>query len=250
MACTARSGMSQSSAGDSDKHTTLDSRRALGLAFENLDRSCPIVPCRSQAEQLQAVLLDDGEELDGHAAGLFCAALPLLHRGLAGVEEAGKDRLADGWLTRIRLICSGAKLSGTARQDASKCRIVALSSAPTLNIVEAEEWIASKASLLNLRLRRHGILPGCKSQTNPSPEAVDRPAGPQHECKPSQAPGNRPVRRPRYSPGLSWRQVFIHPKLPSLTRTMERVPQFTSETWILSDPAPRPFGENKSHNKD
>ena len=41
---------------------------------------------------MQAVLLDDGEELDGHAAGLFYAALPLLHRGLAGVEGAGKDR--------------------------------------------------------------------------------------------------------------------------------------------------------------
>ena len=41
------------------------------------------------------MLLDDGEELDGHAAGLFYAALPLLHRGLAGVEVAGKDRLAD-----------------------------------------------------------------------------------------------------------------------------------------------------------
>ena len=38
------------------------------------------------------MLLDDGEELDGHAAGLFYAALPLLHRGLAGVEGAGKDR--------------------------------------------------------------------------------------------------------------------------------------------------------------
>jgi hypothetical protein len=44
---------------------------------------------------LQAVLLDDGEELDGHAAGLFYAALPLLHGGLAGVEVAGKDGLAD-----------------------------------------------------------------------------------------------------------------------------------------------------------
>jgi hypothetical protein len=41
------------------------------------------------------VLLDDGEELDGHAAGLFYAALPLLHRGLAGVAVAGKDGLAD-----------------------------------------------------------------------------------------------------------------------------------------------------------
>ena len=41
------------------------------------------------------MLLDDGEELDGHAAGLFYAALPLLHRGLAGVEGAGKDGLAD-----------------------------------------------------------------------------------------------------------------------------------------------------------
>jgi hypothetical protein len=44
---------------------------------------------------LQAVLLDDGQELDGHAAGLFYAALPLLHRGLAGVEVAGEDGLAD-----------------------------------------------------------------------------------------------------------------------------------------------------------
>lgn len=41
---------------------------------------------------------------------------------------------------------------GVAKQDASKLRIVALSIAPTLYIAEAEEWIASNASLLNLRL--------------------------------------------------------------------------------------------------
>ena len=163
------------------------------------------------------MLLDDGEELEGHAAGLFYAALPLLHGGLAGVEVAGKDRgrpthrmeqRRDEWGTRLRAkgpglkpidsmgliqwaeahcslrkaktgvypqpvkprskqavcggtkvppfqnadLCSGfLKLCGTARQEASKWRIVALSSAPTLSIAEAEEWIASKTSLLNLR---------------------------------------------------------------------------------------------------
>ena len=55
----------------------------------------PILHASDSGEHLQAVLLDDGEELDGHAAGLFYAALPLLHRGLAGVEGAGKDGLAD-----------------------------------------------------------------------------------------------------------------------------------------------------------
>jgi hypothetical protein len=38
------------------------------------------------------------------------------------------------------------------RQEASNFRMVVLSIAPTLYIAEAEEWIASKASLLNLRL--------------------------------------------------------------------------------------------------
>jgi len=66
----------------------------LGPAFETWGRSYPIRHASDSGEHLQAVLLDDGEELDGHAAGLFYAALPLLHRGLAGVEVAGKDRLA------------------------------------------------------------------------------------------------------------------------------------------------------------
>jgi hypothetical protein len=43
-------------------------------------------------------------------------------------------------------------LQKSGKQDASKLRIVALSIAPTLYIAEAEEWIASNASLLNLRL--------------------------------------------------------------------------------------------------
>ncbi len=39
-----------------------------------------------------------------------------------------------------------------ARQVSSKSRIVVLSIAPTLNSAEADEWMASKASLSNLRL--------------------------------------------------------------------------------------------------
>ena len=58
------------------------------------------------------MLLNDGEELDGHAAGLFYAALPLLHRGLAGVEGAGKDGLADALAHANRLDSGGIMNTG------------------------------------------------------------------------------------------------------------------------------------------
>ncbi|WP_367279860.1 hypothetical protein [Blastomonas sp.] len=44
----------------------------------------------------------------------------------------------------------GVGVGGAARQLLSKLRMVALSIAPTLRSVEADAWIASKASLLNL----------------------------------------------------------------------------------------------------
>lgn len=44
---------------------------------------------------MQAVLLDDGEQLQGHAAGALGSGLPLLYRRFAGVEVARKYRLAD-----------------------------------------------------------------------------------------------------------------------------------------------------------
>src|ERR1700693_3920378 len=50
------------------------------------------------------------------------------------------------------LICAGFNTGGDVRQEASNLRMVVLSIAPTLYIAEAEEWIASKASLLNLPL--------------------------------------------------------------------------------------------------
>ena len=50
---------------------------------------------RSVGEELEAVLLHEGEELEGHAAGALGAGLPLLNGGLAGVEVAGEDGLAD-----------------------------------------------------------------------------------------------------------------------------------------------------------
>lgn len=53
--------------------------------------------------------------------------------------------------SRMRLICAGSIPTGTARWRASKSRIVALSSAPTLWSAAADEWIASETSLLNLR---------------------------------------------------------------------------------------------------
>ncbi len=58
-----------------------------------------------------------------------------------------------GWLTcacsRIILICVGARVDGTARQDSSNWRIVVWSMAPTFCNAAAEAWIAAKASLLN-----------------------------------------------------------------------------------------------------
>ena len=44
----------------------------------------------------------------------------------------------------------GLHAGGVAKQPLSKLRIVAMSIAPTLRNAEAEAWIASKASLLNL----------------------------------------------------------------------------------------------------
>ena len=49
---------------------------------------------------------------------------------------------------RSFLICPG----GVVRQNSSNLFIVVLSIAPTLQRADADEWIASKASLLNLRL--------------------------------------------------------------------------------------------------
>jgi hypothetical protein len=46
-------------------------------------------------EHLQAVLVDDREELKGEAAGTFCPSLPLLYSGLACVQIASEDRLTD-----------------------------------------------------------------------------------------------------------------------------------------------------------
>jgi len=43
----------------------------------------------------QAVLFNDGKELERHAARTLRASLPFLNRGSAGVEVARKDRLAD-----------------------------------------------------------------------------------------------------------------------------------------------------------
>jgi hypothetical protein len=43
----------------------------------------------------QAVLFDDGEELERHPTRLFCAGLPLLNRRFACIQVAGEDRLAN-----------------------------------------------------------------------------------------------------------------------------------------------------------
>ena len=84
--------------------------------------------------------------------GLFGPGLPLLNRAFAGVEVAGKHGLTDLVALAELLDRRRRDVGVTARQVSSKSRIVALSIAPTLNIAEADEWIASKASLLNLRL--------------------------------------------------------------------------------------------------
>src|SRR3990167_8462710 len=51
----------------------------------------------------------------------------------------------------MRLISPGSIAGGAVRQDSSNSRIVDLSIAPTRCNADAEAWIASKASLLNLR---------------------------------------------------------------------------------------------------
>src|ERR1035441_8127479 len=47
------------------------------------------------SEHFQAMLLDYHQQLQSHATRLFRAGLPLFYRGLAGVQVAGKYRLAD-----------------------------------------------------------------------------------------------------------------------------------------------------------
>lgn len=158
-----------------------------GLDFGNWDHGCTILHAPVSGEHLQAVLLDDGEELDGHAAGLFYAALPLLHRGLAGVEVAGKDRLADA----LALANPLDLLRPKALRDGEAGRV----EVPHRRLVERAHLEHRrgrgvdrlKGPALELTLGRHDILPDGKSQTNPSPEAVDRPVGPRASCKPSQA---------------------------------------------------------------
>src|SRR5664280_967987 len=120
------------------------------------------------------------------------------------------------WLSRIRLICAGAKLSGTARQDASKCRIVALSSAPTLNIAEAEEWIASKASLLNLRF----VVMAFSLIADLKPILLQKQSidllGRQLRVNLRELPETVQFVVPDVCPVFLGEQIFIHPKLPSL----------------------------------
>jgi hypothetical protein len=51
--------------------------------------------CRpSLGEHLEPVLFHDGEQFQGHAARFLGTGLPLFNGGLAGVQVAGKDRLA------------------------------------------------------------------------------------------------------------------------------------------------------------
>jgi len=54
--------------------------------------------------------------------------------------------------SRSFLICAGFRAGGVVKQASSKPFIVVLWIAPTPCRAAAEEWIASKASFLNLRL--------------------------------------------------------------------------------------------------
>jgi hypothetical protein len=65
------------------------------------------------------------------------------------------------------LFYAGLNTGSDVRQEASNFRMVVLSIAPTLYITEAEEWIASKASLLNLRLTAIANLHPIQSTLSP-----------------------------------------------------------------------------------
>lgn len=57
------------------------------------------------------------QQLESCARGLLLSDLPLLHRRKAGVQQAGKDRLADREASRIFLICSGSSGSTGGRHS-------------------------------------------------------------------------------------------------------------------------------------
>src|ERR1039458_8631829 len=81
--------------------------------------STSLVRCAKpdSGEHLQSVFLHDGKQLERHAAGLFRAGLPLLHRGLTGVQVAGEDRLTDTMaLTKLLDL---ARLDGRRNQAGS-----------------------------------------------------------------------------------------------------------------------------------
>jgi hypothetical protein len=65
----------------------------------------------SLGKHIQSVLLHHGQELESHTARSLGSGLPLLHRGFACIQVAGKDRLADAMAL--------AKLLDLLRSDGS-----------------------------------------------------------------------------------------------------------------------------------
>jgi hypothetical protein len=94
------------------------------------------------------MFLDNRQKLQGHATGLLGSGLPLLYRGFAGIQVTSEDRLADSLPLSNPYDPRGTIILGTARQDSSKRRIVALSMVPARCIPARALWIASKAGLL------------------------------------------------------------------------------------------------------
>jgi hypothetical protein len=95
------------------------------VAFDARSRSTAL------GEDLQAVFLDDRQELSQWGAGPLGARFPLVDRAFARVEVAGEHALAD-IVGFAELLNFGGRYSLGTKCRASKTSMVVLSIAPTL----------------------------------------------------------------------------------------------------------------------
>jgi hypothetical protein len=90
------------------------------------------------------MLFNDGQQLQCQSTRTLGAALPFLHRRLAGVKVTGEDRLAHMISLAQRLDISLGRNSDALRHASSKLHKVALFMAPTLKRASTDEWTALK----------------------------------------------------------------------------------------------------------